>query len=530
MTDRSNKGPLITRRNALRLLGGAGAGYLGWSMLSGSDNSSQQPDLTGKNTTPVYGGRIRVASISISTADTLDPAKGALSTDYIRHNMIYSTLTEFDEKLDAQTSLAESFTTEDQTTWYFKLRQGVTFHDGKSLTADDVIYSLMRHKDPKIASKTATVAAQFSEARAISAHEVELRLNGPNADLPQVLATSHFNIIQDGTTEFRTAVGTGPFKLQEFIPGVRTIVEKNENYWQPGKPYLDEIELIGISDETSRVNALLSGDVQLVMALNPRSIRRVDESSGFSVLETPSGLYTNLIMRQDMYPTDNPDFVLGMKYLFDRELIKRALFRGSAVVANDHPVPPSHRYYAADLPQRQYDPDRAAFHLKRAGMTGARFPVFSSPAAEASPDMSALLQLSANEAGLNLGVNRVPADGYWSNHWAKHALSFGNVNPRPSLDLLFSTFFKSDAPWNESAWNNPQFDQLLLAARAEGNEVTRKQMYVDMQTLVHEQCGIGIPVFMSLIDGFNQRLGGLGSIPVGGLMGYKFAEHVWWLS
>ena len=133
--------------------------------------------------------------------------------------------------------------------------------------------------------------------------------------------------------------------------------------------------------------------------------------------------------------------------------------------------------------------------------------------------MATLLQLSASKVGLKLGVNRVPADGYWSNHWMKHPLGFGNINPRPSLDLLFSLFFKSDAPWNESGWNNPLFDQLLVAARGEMDEAKRRQMYTDMQVLIHEQAGIGIPVFITLIDGFDQRLKGLSSIPTGGTDG-----------
>ncbi len=372
------------------------------------------------------------------------------------------------------------------------------------------------------------MAAQFAEARATGPLEVQLRLTGPNVDLPEILASSPFVILQDGTRDFATAVGTGPYRLKEFKPGVRTIVTRNENYWKPGRPYLDEIELVGISDETSRVNALLSGDIQLTLALDPRSIRRVRASAGHEVLEAPSGLYTNLIMRQDMYPGSNPDFIMAIKYLFDRELVKRALFRGVATIANDHPVPPFHRYYAADLPVRPHDLDRAAYHLKKSGMAGARFPLFCSPVAMGSVDMASLLQLSAAKIGLNLGVNRMPADGYWSNHWAKHPLSFGNVNPRPSLDLLFSLFYKSTAPWNESAWKSERFDQLLLAARAEGDDARRKQMYVDMQELIHNECGLGIPVFLSLLDGYDTRLGGLGVIPIGGMMGYSFAEHVWW--
>jgi peptide/nickel transport system substrate-binding protein len=267
--------------------------------------------------------------------------------------------------------------------------------------------------------------------------------------------------------------------------------------------------------------------VQLVDAVDPRSVRRITASADHTVLETKSGLYTDLIMRQDMMPTGHPDFVLAMKCLLDRELTRKALFRGYATLANDQPIPPGHRYYLPDLPQRPYDPERARYLLKRAGLSGARVVVYASPAAEGSVDMASLLQQSAIDAGLNLVVNRVPADGYWSNHWMRHPLGFGNINPRPTADLSFSSFFKSDAPWNECGWKNERFDQLLLAARSEPDEARRKQLYGDMQVLVHDQAGIGIPVFISLLDAYDKRLRGYGSIPIGGLMGYSFADNVW---
>jgi peptide/nickel transport system substrate-binding protein len=477
---------------------------------------------------PKRGGRIRVASLSSSTADTLDPAKGALSTDYARHYTLYSGLTQFDSQLRPQMALAQTIDSADNATWIAKLRNGVQFHDGKSLTAQDVVYSLMRHKDPSVGSKVKAIADQFKSIRATSINEVMIELGSANADLPTLLADSHFVIIKDGTTDFRTAVGTGPYRLKEFIPGVRTVAVRNDNYWKPGRPYLDEIELIGIPDESSRVNALLSGDVQLINAVNPRSIKRIRASMTSEVLETKSGLYTDLIMRQDMVPTRNPDFSMAMKLLLDRELINRALFRGFATVANDHPIAPSNPYFLQGLPQRQFDPDRARFLLKRASLLDVRLPVYATPAAEGSVDMASVLQESAARIGLKLAVNRVPADGYWSNHWMKHPMGFGNTNPRPTCDMLFSLMYKSDAAWNVSGWKNAQFDQLLLAARAETDEARRKQMYGDMQVLIHEHCGVGIPVFISLMDGYDKRLKGMGSIPIGGLMGYSFADHVWW--
>lgn len=512
----------VSRRDVLRTMA-----CMGLSATVGGLRTVPGSALTAEHGSPRKGGRIRVASLSSSTADTLDPAKGALSTDYARHRMIFNGLTEYDENLAAQLALAESLDTEDQTLWTIKLRRGVQFHDGKPLTSADVAYSLLRHKDPATASKMSTIAKQFEEVEAVTTHEVRIRLTSANADLPTMLADSHFLVVKDGTIDFRTAIGTGPYRVKEFNPGVRTVGVRNDNYWKTGKPYLEEIELIGIPDESSRVNALLSGDVQLISAVNPRSTRRIEASVEHDVLETKSGLYTNLIMKQGVHPTGDPDFVLAMKYLLNRELIRRALFRGYAVIANDQPIPPTNRYYFAELPQREYDPERARFHLKKAGLLDVRIPMYASPAATSSVDMASVLQESAARIGLKLAVNRVPADGYWSTHWLKRSLVFGNINPRPTADLLFSLFFKSDADWNESGWHNERFDQLLLAARREGDEAKRKQMYGEMQVLVHEKCGIGIPVFISLIDAYDARLKGFGSIPIGGLMGYSFAEHVW---
>jgi peptide/nickel transport system substrate-binding protein len=121
----------------------------------------------------------------------------------------------------------------------------------------------------------------------------------------------------------------------------------------------------------------------------------------------------------------------------------------------------------------------------------------------------------------------MPSDGYWAQHWMKHPVGFGNINPRPSVDVMLSLFFKSDSPTNESGWKNEKFDQLLVAARAETDESRRAQMYADLQTIIHDEGNIGIPFFMSSLDGHNKKLKGLSPIPLGGMMGYSFAEHVW---
>ena len=476
--------------------------------------------------TPRRGGKLRVAAATAAATDTLDPAKQSNQNDYSRCNMVYNGLTSLDASLTPQPALAESFTTKDAKTWVFTLRKGVNFHDGKPLTPADVVYSISRHKDAATASKAKVLADQIESVKASGPNEVTVVLSSPNADLPVILGTFHFQIVKDGTTDFNAGIGTGPYKLKEFKPGVRTLVVRNENYWKPGKPYLDEIEFVGIGDESARVNALLSGGMDLVGSINPRSLARVQGSKGFAVFKTQSGQYSDLIMRKDTGPGANPDFVLAMKHLLDREQMKKAIALDQAVIGNDQPIDPTNRFHFAGLPQRAFDPEKAKFHLKKAGVSGA-VPVVASPAALYSVEMALVLQQTARGIGMDIDVKRMPADGYWSNHWLNSPVGFGNVNPRPSADILLTQFFKSDAQWNESRWKNEKFDQVLVAARGETDLAKRKQMYADLQTMIHEQAGIGIPLFLASLDAHTTKLKGLSPIPLGGLMGYNFAENVW---
>ena len=510
----------ITRRQMIQMLiaGGMQATLAG-SIASLAGHAHAQ---TGRR-----GGRIRVASATAAVSDTLDPSKQSNQTDYSRGTMFYNGLTWLDGSLTPQPALAEEFATKDAITWVFKLRRGVTFHDGKPLTPADVVFSILRHKDPATASKAKSLADQILEVKATGPSEVTMRLASANADLPVVLGTFHFHIVKEGTTDFNAGIGTGPYKVKEFKPGVRSIAVRNEGYWKPGRPYLDEIEFIGIGDESARINALLSGELDLVGTVNPRSVQRVSESPGHAVFETRAGLYTDLVMRREGGPGGNPDFVLAMKYMFDREQMKRSITLGHSVVANDQPIDPTNRFHFAGLPQRPFDLDKAKFHLQKANLGSAPLPLVASPAATYSVEMALVLQQTAQKLGLNIDVKRMPADGYWANHWMKSPLGFGSVNPRPSADTLLTQFFKSDAPWNEAGWKSEKFDQLLVAARGETDLAKRTKMYADMQVLIHEQGGIGIPLFLSNIDGHSKKLKGLSPIPLGGLMGYSFAEHVW---
>ncbi len=476
--------------------------------------------------TPKKGGSLKAAGWASSTADTLDPAKASASTDYVRCCAFYNRLTFLDQSGTPQMELAESIESKDAQTWTVKLKKGVAFHDGKDLTADDVVFSLKRHLDKAVGSKVAKIAAQMTGFKAIDKETVEITLVAPNGDLPTILAMHHFMIVQDGTTDFSKGIGTGAFKREIFEPGVRSVGVRNPHYFKSG-PNVDSFEFFAISDDNARVNALFSGDIHLAANINPRSMRLFEGKAGFELSKSTSGNYTDLNIRLDQGFGQKKDFIDGMKYLVNREQIVKSALRGLGVVANDQPISPANAYHNADLKPKAFDPDKAKFLFQKAGVLGQSIPVIASDAANSAVDMAMILQASAAQIGMKLDVQRVPADGYWDNYWLKAPIHFGNINPRPTPDIMFSLLYASEAPWNESQYKSPKFDKLMLEARGSLDQAKRKEIYNEMQVMVAEEAGTIIPAYLSNVDAINAKLKGLEPNPLGGMMGYAFAEYVW---
>lgn len=474
--------------------------------------------------TPVSGGHFKAAGLSASNADTLDPAKASLGTDYVRCCSLYNRLTFIDASGMPQMELAEKLDTKDAKTWTVTLRKGVTFHDGKALTSADVVFALKRHLDPAVGSKVAKIAAQMSEIKAIDTNTVEIVLKAANADLPFILALHHFMIVQDGTTDFSKGNGTGAFVLETFEPGVRSIVKKNKNYWKPGLPHLDSFEFFAIGDDNARVNALLAGDIQFASAINPRSAKLVEAQKGFELSKSTSGNYTNLNIRLDM---NKPDFVMGMKHLVDREQIVMAGLRGFGEVGNDQPISKANFYHDAGLKPKAFDPDKAKHYFQKAGVLGQSIPVIASEAAGNSIDMAMIIQAAGADIGLKLDVQRVPSDGYWDKYWLKAPIHFGNINPRPTPDIYFSLLYSSDAPWNESQYKSPKFDSMLQEARGMLDQTKRREIYSQMQTMIADEAGTIIPAYITNADAISSKVKGLLPNPLGGMMGYAMAEYIW---
>ena len=477
--------------------------------------------------TPVRGGHLRVAGTSSSTAETLDPARLGNGTDCSRAFMFYNELTRLDGNLIAQPELATEWSTVDGMTWVFKLRSGVEFQDGRPFTSADVVFSIARHNIKETASRAFTYTGQIEEVIATGPLEVTFRLSAPNFELPIILGTFNMVIVPEGTTDFSKGIGTGPYKVEEFTPGVRAYAVRNENYWKDGLQHVETIEYFGLPDESSRLNALRAGEIHLTTGINPRSAKLIEREANISLFVTQSGTISDIIMQKTDATAGNPDFIMGIKYLLQRGVMKSSIYRDFATIGNDHPIAPTMPYYDPSIEQRSFDPEKAKFQLEKAGVLGSTIPLVAAAGVGNTLDMALILQQSADEVGLTIDVQRVPVDGYWSNVWMKVPFGFGTITQRPTADMIFSLCYASQGSFNSSKWQSEKLDQMLLAARVERDEAKRRQYYSDMQVMVRDEAGTGIPLFFSNIDAHAASLKCLSPIPTGSMMGYSFAENVW---
>lgn len=383
----------LSRRGMMKLLSS--------SAIAGSSMGLMgMPGLSLAEDKPVLGGKMRAGIANASAIDTLDPAKGNNTGDYTRQFMFYSGLTELNAKNEVHPALAESIDSEDGKVWKIKLRSGVTFHNGKALTADDVVWSLARHKDPEVGSSAFKLAEQFAKITAISSSEVNLELTQANVDLPIMLATSYFLIVPKDTKDFSKGIGTGPFILKDFRPGITTVGTKNKNYWKSGLPYLDEVELLGMTDEAARVNALRAGDVLFIDHVSGANATQLKEGGQTAILESKSGSYINLIANKSMLPGKNDDFVTGLSYLLPREMLVKTVLQGYGDVANDTPVPPWHPYYNPELKPKALDPEKAKFYFQKSGLTKKTFEIISTPNIAGSVETGQLVQQMSAGTGI----------------------------------------------------------------------------------------------------------------------------------
>jgi len=308
--------------------------------------------------TPKKGGRLRLAISWGSTSDGLDPALFQNNFLFTLGLSMRSLLTQVDEKGDIGTDLAESFEPSNGAkVWTFKMRTGVTFHNGKPLTAGDVVASIRHHMGPDSKSAVKSFVSQITDVKA-DGDNVVFTLSGGNADFSYILNDHRLEIMPatgNGDVDWKSGIGTGPYVLKEFKPGVRALLTRNPNYYR--NTWFDEVEILSVIDSTARTSALLSGQVDYMDRCDLKTLKFL-EGQGSILVDKVAGYEHNVFsMNVTAPPFDNQDVRNALKYAVDREAILKDIYGGIGTVANDNPVAPSVKFAINPKPIHSYDPD-----------------------------------------------------------------------------------------------------------------------------------------------------------------------------
>ena len=456
------------------------------------------------------GGVMRMGKAHGQTVDSLDPGthENGFTIAMTHGYNIYMTEVAGDGALVGQ--LAESWdASADVATWTFKLRQGVSYHNGREVVADDVVASINHHRGEGSTSAAKPIVDPIDDIKADGKYTVVFTLQAGNADFPFILSDYHLPVMpsEGGKPDWQSGIGAGAYKIRSFDPGVRIDLVKHADYWDSGRGHFDEIQMITIVDPAARTNAVITGEVDAIDRVDLKTVHLLKRRPGLTVHSIAGTQHYTFPMRTNVEPFKDNNVRMALKHAIDREEMVEKILQGFGVVGNDHPIGPGQRFFAKDLEQRTYDPDKAKYYLKQAGLDSLSVDLSVADAAFAGAvDAGVLYSESAKAAGIDLNVVREPNDGYWSNVWNKKPFCACYWGGRPVEDQMFSTAYASGAAWNDSAWEHERFNVLLTEARAEVDEDKRRAMYAEMQQLVRDEGGVIVPMFASYVFATSDKL------------------------
>jgi peptide/nickel transport system substrate-binding protein len=505
--DGRHDGPGLPRRRLLGLGAALGTGLLAAPGLAACGSAGSSPGAAAATGTPKRGGVLHHGTTGGSAKDTLDPHNPVTYPDQARVCSLYEPLFRRDPNFVIQPLLAESIEpSTDATTWTLTLRKGVTFHNGKTLTADDVIASIKRIIDPKNPGAGASDLAMIDPAglKRIDDTHLQIGLKHPYALLEDQLAQYALGIVP-ADFDLAKPVGTGPLAYQSFSPGQQSTFTRYDGYWGPAA-HVDQLVIVDFVDDAAKVNALLSGQVQSVDNLPVSQIEAV-KAAGVHVLISESGSWTPFTMRVDTAPFSDVRVRQALRLVVDREQMVAQALNGQGRIGNDlyAPFDPA---YAKDLPQRHQDLEQAKSLLASAGHAGMTIELVTSTAVGSGAVESAqLLAQQAKGAGLNVTIRNTDSTTFYGSQYLSWPFAQDFWFTRSYLPQIANGSTPS-SPYNECHWADKTFLSLVAQAQRELDATKRAAILHDCQKIEYESGGYIVWGFKNQVDAYSPKVSG----------------------
>ncbi len=454
-------------------------------------------------------GVLRVANDEgLGSAATMDPYDGNRFWPAI--NMVFDRLIGVDKDFKPIPELATDWKSNaDLTEWTLSLRTGVKFHDGSAFDASDAVYSINRMIDPEFDSPVRAVLGIIQKAEAPDPATLKLTLAAGEADLPVLLADYRALMTPEGSqaTVGKEPVGTGPFRMEKFDPEGTTVLTANPDYFL-GAPKLSRIEIPTIADASSATQALVGGQVDLLLSVDAKSAALFGDTSKFTLQRIPSGDWNAIDFRVDQKPFDDPKVRKALRMAVDRQALT------DVVLGKDGGVP------SCDTPVWSGDPYRwngscaqdiegAKKLLAEAGYPdGIDIEVFTSDVEDHMVDLVTAYQEQVKAAGIRVKLTMADSSGYWDDVWMKEPAFVDSWGQRPAAQVL-NEVYRSTATWNVTGAKDTTLDGMLDDARSTADAATRADKYQKIQQYLFDNTAIFVPYHKTLVRAMSASVKGI---------------------
>ena len=445
---------------------------------------------------PVSGGTVRFAADPPATIEPHqlndDPGIGIV-------HQVCEMLVDTDPEGSLQPRLATSWEpSDDGSVWTVQLQQGVTFHNGQSMTAADVVATFQRLVNPDSGS-SALATFEFLPKGGVTSdgdHTVVFSLDRAVVDFPAYLNSFQAVILPaDWPGNFaENPIGTGAFMLEEYVPQQRARFVRNPDYWIEGLPYLDSVEAI-IGAAENAITALQGGSIDMITS-NPGAAPLFRDNPEIQTLTTPSSGHNGVFMRVDQEPFSDKRVRQAMALCMERQALIDAVWQGFGQLGNDHVIAPVFPLHTP-MDQREQDYDAARALLEEAGYPdGFTSTLTTSSDTTPLPALAAVVQEMLRPAGIEIEIEAIPSATYFDTAWLEMPLTITNWGGRATPSQYLTSAYVTDSVWNASHWSNPEFDELVGQLDSELDFDRRKELALQIQEIMHEEVPAIIPYFI----------------------------------
>jgi len=447
------------------------------------------------------GGTLTAGSIG-STSDTLDPNKEASDMDLQRVFNFHGQLTYFPhDSFDLQYGLAESIElSAGATVATVRLRKGATWHNGKDVTADDLVYTIQRILDPADPHAGLLKSVNGKAVKKLDKQTVRIGLNFADGiwDVPRL------SLLPVGF-DAKKPVGAGPFMLKTFAPGQRSEFVRNPNYWESGKPYLHELVIIDLADPTAQINALLSGQVDAIDSVPLNETSAISKRSNLKLLTSNGGYFQPIVMRVDKPPFNDSRVREAFRLIVDRDAMVKQAYNNYAVVGNDMPSQ-TDPAYPHGLPQRKQDLDKAKSLLKAAGHEGLSVTMTTANEGYGLIPGAQVFAQNAKKAGVNLKLNVIPPSAF-DPKFLQWPFTQGYWGNKP-FAIMWSLLYAPGGIFNETNFNDKQGNQIFSSALKEVDPAKRNAKLQSLEEILYHRGGHIIHTFRQTVDAHSSKFSG----------------------